>query len=144
MKTTTTDGEKRLQTVLERIGPDFVEQGARRVTRADLDDVVAKRAKVDQQLETRGALERYERPIRQMTDLLVDYRSGAYTGAPYWAIAIAVFTVQYVIKPIDIIPDMLPVVGQLDDAMVVSHASAMLGSELHAYGVWKTAVGVAG
>jgi uncharacterized membrane protein YkvA (DUF1232 family) len=142
--TKTTEGEKRLQTVLERIGPEFIEHGARRMTRADLDDVVARRPEVDEQLEEGGALERDKRHIRQMAELLADYRSGAYTGAPYWTIAIAVFALQYVVKPVDIIPDILPVVGQLDDAMVVSHASAMIQSELKAYSVWKLAAEVAG
>ncbi len=57
----------------------------------------------------------------------------------YWSVALVVFALAYILKPIDIIPDSLPVIGQLDDAVVLSNCLAMLKKDLHAYRVWSMA-----
>ena len=72
-----------------------------------------------------------------MVALVRDYWSGAYRDVPYWTVAVITFTLGYVLKPIDIIPNVLPVIGQLDDAVVVGHGLDMVGKELEAYEEWK-------
>lgn len=38
---------------------------------------------------------------------------------PRWAKAVAVFTVGYALSPIDLIPDFIPVLGFVDDAIIL-------------------------
>jgi len=58
---------------------------------------------------------------------------------PYWSLAVATFGLLYVLKPIDIIPDSLPVIGQLDDVLVMSQCVAIVDHDLRAYRLWKLA-----
>lgn len=41
------------------------------------------------------------------------------------------------LSPIDLIPDFIPVVGYVDDALVVAACLAMVESDLEIYKEWK-------
>ena len=53
------------------------------------------------------------------------------------AIAAIVAALLYVLSPIDLIPDFIPIIGYVDDALVVSACLAMVKQDLHAYRNWK-------
>jgi uncharacterized membrane protein YkvA (DUF1232 family) len=65
-----------------------------------------------------------------------DYWDGKYRDVPCWTVAVITFTLSYVLKPIDIIPDVLPVIGRLDDAVVVGHGLDLVRRDLDAYREW--------
>ncbi|MGO3265405.1 MAG: YkvA family protein, partial [Sphingobacteriaceae bacterium] len=50
-----------------------------------------------------------------------------------WNLSIIVGTILYVVSPIDAIPDMIPVLGWLDDASIVGFAISKLADELDRY-----------
>jgi len=131
--------EKKLMTIIEEIGPEFVEHGGRRMTREDLEAVLRDRDRLTARVREFSALSRFEKEVALAIALLRDHRSGAYRIFPFWSLGIITFALQYVLKPVDIIPDVLPEIGQLDDAAVLSHGLAMVTRELHAYKVWKMA-----
>ena len=56
---------------------------------------------------------RHVRELKLMRRLLLDER------VPLWQKAIPVAAAVYLVSPLDLIPDMLPVVGQLDDLVVL-------------------------
>ncbi|MBO1112582.1 YkvA family protein [Bordetella petrii] len=45
--------------------------------------------------------------------------AGRHPGTPWYAKAIAVFVVAYALSPIDLIPDFVPVLGYLDDVLLL-------------------------
>jgi uncharacterized membrane protein YkvA (DUF1232 family) len=45
-------------------------------------------------------------------------RTGAYPGLPKSRLALWAFALLYLISPIDILPDLLPIIGVADDAGV--------------------------
>ncbi|MBK8616888.1 MAG: DUF1232 domain-containing protein [Anaerolineales bacterium] len=54
-----------------------------------------------------------------MIAIVKDYWAGASCQIPYGSIASIVFTLIYVLNPFDMVPDMLPIIGQLDDVAVL-------------------------
>ena len=69
--------------------------------------------------------------------LLRDYVYGRYQEVPWWLIATTVFTVVYVVSPLDLIPDCIPVIGQLDDVAVVVLCLKSMATELEKYRRWR-------
>ena len=69
--------------------------------------------------------------------LLRDYRSGAYGKFPFLSVAAIVFTVIYMVSPIDLIPDYIIGIGQIDDATVVALCLYLMKKDLQKYKEWK-------
>jgi uncharacterized membrane protein YkvA (DUF1232 family) len=77
------------------------------------------------------------RQTRLVIEFVDDFRTGTYREVPWWAVAIAVTAMLYAINPADVIPNVLPIVGTLDDLAVVAVAVRLLRSELIRYCEFK-------
>lgn len=114
----------------------FVERGAEAVTDADLDTVVEKADAIEDRFRDNGPLRRLLRDGRLLLGLVRDVRRGRYTQVPVWTLSAAGFALLYVLNPMDVIPDAIPLVGVLDDAAVVSACLALLEQDLYDYREW--------
>jgi len=130
---------ERFRTILEQISPQFVERGARRIGPADVEQVFRAGAEVRRHFKRSAALGRFANEGEQMIAIIEDCSNGQYSDVTYWALAVMTFALQYVLKPVDIIPDSLPVIGELDDALVVSLAIGMVRPELQRHRIWHLA-----
>jgi uncharacterized membrane protein YkvA (DUF1232 family) len=73
-----------------------------------------------------------------MLDLIGDYAKGSYRNIPTRVIVSAVAGVIYFVSPIDLIPDVIPVLGWLDDvAVLTTLLGTGLSLELDKYRKWK-------
>jgi uncharacterized membrane protein YkvA (DUF1232 family) len=71
-------------------------------------------------------------------DLIGDYAKGNYKKIPLRVIVSAVAGVIYLVSPIDIVPDFIPIAGWIDDAAVLTLIlNAGLALELRKYKKWK-------
>lgn len=122
---------------LDQIDEQFVRDEADKVTDEDVEQVVERADKIRQKLERHGPLHRFIEDGKLLLALVKDYRRGAYREVPYWAIGAVVFTLGYIFTPVDLIPDVIPVVGYLDDAAVTSICLLLVEEELHRYKRWK-------
>jgi len=77
--------------------------------------------------------------IKLMISLLTDYINGNYKETPWGTIAAVAGAIVYFVSPIDVIPDFIPVVGYLDDALVIKLALDFSSSDLQDYKKWKNA-----
>lgn len=75
--------------------------------------------------------------IPLLVSLVKSYVKGEYKEIPYNSIVAVVATLLYVISPIDIIPDAIPVVGFADDAMAVAFCIKMIHDDLEKYKIWR-------
>ena len=66
-----------------------------------------------------------------------DYYNKSYKNIPWWSIASIVTALLYVLNPLDLVPDMIPVIGVLDDAMIVTLCLKMVKKDLKKYKLWK-------
>ena len=58
-------------------------------------------------------------PRRIKRDLSVLYLASRVTRTPWYAKALAIGVAAYAFSPIDLIPDFIPILGQIDDLIVV-------------------------
>lgn len=69
-------------------------------------------------------------------NLLKDYKSGKYR-APWKLIAAVGFSALYLISPVDLIPDFIPVLGYVDDLSVFALVASTFKAEIEEYRLWK-------
>lgn len=75
--------------------------------------------------------------FKLLWQLLIDYKSGKYRDVPWKFIAAVGFSFAYLIWPIDVIPDFIPIVGYIDDVAVFGLVLAGFKSEIETYKIWK-------
>lgn len=116
----------------ERVGQAY-QRGAENFTEKDLDKVMA-----DQETaETKGGkLGKQFENFKLLWSLLKDYYNKNYPNAPWKLVAAIGFAVAYLVSPIDVLPDVLPFVGFVDDASVFALVVAGFDSDINAYKAW--------
>ena len=74
--------------------------------------------------------------IPLLISCLKSYIKGEFTEIPLGSMLAIVSALLYWVSPFDIIPDVIPGVGQIDDAAVVLACLAMVSSDLDDYKKW--------
>ena len=92
---------------------------------------------IDQKFSNGGPLERFIADGKLLIAVVKDYWAGRYKKILYWVIGAIVFTLLYILNPIDAIFDLLPGVGHLDDATVIGVCLYLIEKELLEYRQWK-------
>lgn len=69
--------------------------------------------------------------------MIHDFRIGTYREVPLASILTGLAALMYLISPIDLIPDAIPIVGMLDDAGVIWIAVQAIHNDLCDYRIWK-------
>lgn len=72
-----------------------------------------------------------------MASMVKSYVEKEYTEVPLGTIIAAISAIAYVVSPIDLIPDSIPVAGHLDDAGVVAVCLKLIESDLTDYIKWR-------
>ncbi len=63
--------------------------------------------------------------------------NGAYTGLPVQKLVTIVAAILYLISPLDVIPDFIPVAGYTDDAVVIAWVLNSIAEELKGFKRWE-------
>ena len=82
-------------------------------------------------------LAKYFNDLCEIFELLRDRVKGVYTETPWTTIAALIGALLYVLSPLDLIFDFIPVIGFLDDAVVFGLAVKLAQSDLEKYRAWK-------
>jgi uncharacterized membrane protein YkvA (DUF1232 family) len=115
----------------------IVQKEAKHITEQDVEKVLAKAEEIRRRFETGGPLGKFVDDFKLLIAVVKDYWSGRYRKIPFWTIAAIVAALLYVLNPLDLIPDFIPIVGQIDDAAVVAACLLLVRQDLHRYKKWK-------
>jgi len=119
------------------------EQGANNVKQEDMGKVAAKADDILEVIGRVDILKKFTARAALLLRLVSDYYNGKYSNVPWKTIAMAVFALLYVLNPVDLIPDYIPVIGFVDDAFVMGLAWAAVESDVQDYAVYKCENGLA-
>jgi uncharacterized membrane protein YkvA (DUF1232 family) len=84
-----------------------------------------------------GLLSRLFQDLRLLIPLIKDYWKGTYRDISVKSIVIFVVALAYIISPIDLIPDYIIGLGQIDDAVILGLSLYFLEKDLRKYKEWK-------
>lgn len=127
--------------MLNKPDEEFVKEGAQNVTEKDVEKVINKSAEIQKKFSTHSPLARFIEDGQLFIAIVKDYWSGKYRLVPYGVIASIVFTLIYVLNPFDLVPDMLPIIGQVDDVAVMGACLILVEQDLHKYKAWNQSQG---
>lgn len=103
-----------------------------------LDEYDKKREKLDKKLEGSSMFKSLKDTVNTTAEMLRDVVKGQYK-VQWSTIAILTAALFYVLSPVDLIPDVLPVVGLVDDAAVITWTQSTLRDEFQQYKKWRSA-----
>ncbi len=69
--------------------------------------------------------------------MLKDYFTGQYTEVPLGTIIAIIGSILYLFSPVDVIPDVIPVIGWLDDVGVLALCMSFVRADLTRYKEFK-------
>ncbi|MFP4458647.1 MAG: YkvA family protein [Candidatus Zixiibacteriota bacterium] len=84
-----------------------------------------------------GPIDRVIEESKALWRLIKAYKNKKYDNVPKSTIIASVIALLYLINPFDVIPDMLPLLGQIDDALVISTILYAISNDLHKFLIWE-------
>ena len=148
-KKTTTTGKKATPTgqraratsprasATKKQAEEELKKGAQRITEEDVQRVLDRQAEIEKKFKGDGPLGRFVADAKLMFAVIRDYANGSYRRIPFWTIAAIVAALLYVLSPVDLIPDFIPIIGFVDDALVITVCLALVEQDLQTYKNWK-------
>lgn len=122
--------KKRVKNILKDMSDD--------VSQEDLQEALRREHKIKTKLKS--VPKQFKKLIAQIKlffELLKDYASGEYRELPWGSISVIIASLAYFLAPIDIIPDLLPMIGFSDDALFFTFAIKFIQEDLKHYCTWK-------
>lgn len=116
----------------------FVEEEAKKINVDDTQKLYRKRKRLKKILNLKVFSKQKEK-LKLLLEILKAYHKGQYRNMPWRSISAITFTLLYIINPIDIIPDVLPVLGYVDDISVFMGLFKLIEKDIDNYETWKVA-----
>ncbi len=121
---------------------NFVKKYASKITRSHLENLVEKEDELkDKILEAAkinaAFMVKFGPKIILIFQMLKDYLRGEYKEITDPTLNSSAFAVMYFLNPFDLIPDFLPIIGYLDDILILNIVWENVQKELIKYAAWK-------
>ncbi len=75
--------------------------------------------------------------IKTLASMIKDYAKGNYKKVPWDTIVAVTFALIYFLTPVDLIPDVIPFLGYIDDIGVLEFVLKKFNKEIEEYKRWK-------
>ena len=127
-----------MEKATEKQTEDALNEGAKKIAHEDLQKVLRRQKELEEKFQPDGPLGGFLFDVELIISLIQDYDKGNYQDIPWESLAGIITALHYVVSPIDLIPDFIPVIGTLDDAVVMAVCLRLVKNDLDAYTLWKT------
>lgn len=104
---------------------------------SNLKYLIGKEGKLKEKLEDNSYLEPFSEDLMLFMSLIKDYYKGDYRKIPFRTLSAGVVGAIYTLNPIDLIPDSIPFIGYIDDALVLKFCLKQARKDLQKYKSWK-------
>ncbi|QTY27428.1 YkvA family protein [Flavobacterium sp. CS20] len=119
------------------IDKDFVSENAKQIDKDDLNKIHRKRKRLQKILNLK-VFAQHRQKFKLLIEILQQYKKGTYKKIPWRSVASITFTLLYVINPFDIVPDVLPVIGFVDDISVFMALMRLIDEDINDFESWKS------
>lgn len=117
----------------------FIDEQAARIAAPDVAALVADAERLRAKAAALGG-KRFEAFRAQVDDALTclgDHAAGRCPQIPFYTIGVLAAALFYFQSPVDAVPDFLPEVGAVDDALVMAVATDLAQDGLRRYHAWR-------
>ena len=112
---------------------------ADKIGEEDVKETLGKEDEIKKLFKRVRVLAKYCNDLCEIFELLRDRVAGIYMETPWTTIAALTGALIYVLSLFDLILDIIPGIGFLDDAIVIGLAIKLAQPDLEKYRAWKTA-----
>lgn len=126
-----------LKEIIDRLDAPYVKMKAKDMNEQDMEFVVKNHEEVMNKVKNVPAMKEYAVDCKWMLALVEDFFGAKYLELPYPVIQIAVFGLRYLLNPVDVIPDIIPKIGHMDDARVIEICMGLCREDIEKYRKWK-------
>jgi len=129
----------------ERVSKDQVrgefEKLSKTASKEDIFKAVKESDSIYEKVAKSSVFEKEIGKVKLLLMLLKDYWDGKYTSLPYRTILAIAVALLYILNPIDLIPDVLPLLGLTDDLAMLLFVWEMVSKDVEEYALWKAEKG---
>ena len=104
--------------------------------------VIGKEDELNKKFATIAKLKPYWEDFKTIFSMIKDWVTGKYKQAPFTTIASLAGVLLYVLSPIDLVADIIPILGYMDDAALLGLAIKMASADIEKYRQWKNTIDV--
>lgn len=118
----------------KKIDKNYIQKNRNKMNDKDVDKALSNEDQIKEKLSVLG---KFKEHVTLLFAMLKDFKNKKYTEVPWQSIAAITFALLYLLNPLDLVPDFIPIVGYLDDASIIGLTLKMVAEDLEAYKLWK-------
>ena len=119
------------------VSEDYMEEKLSKIKDEDINTVLTQEEEISEKIRNAKPLKKFTKLGKVLFEMLRDVTTGRYPHTPWFTIATIAMMMLYVLNPLDIIPDFIPVVGYIDDLGVLTIGVGWLETDIHRYLDWR-------
>ena len=91
--------------------------------------------------QNKGVLGTIWQDLLTLIELVKAWVTGRYRQVPWQTMVLAVAALLYFVNPFDVVPDVIPLFGFLDDATVIGFVIASIKKDIESFRFWTAGSG---